>query len=103
MERVHELGADRVSVLHIAPACNLGFRRVTSPRLQALGGAATGVWKRLVRPPDRFVSISTEQLFGRLSLDGFPEMQPWLDYIFARYPWVRGEGMAASEVASKAA
>ncbi len=103
MERTHELGADRVSVLHISPACNPDFRRVTSPELQALNGTATGVWKRLVRPPDRFIGVSTERLFGGLSLDGFPGMREWLAYIFARYPWIRGEGRAASEVASKAA
>jgi hypothetical protein len=103
MERAHELGADRVSVLHISPACNPDFRRVTSPELQALNGTATGVWKRLVRPSDRFVGVSTERLFGGLSLDGFPAIREWLDYVFARYPWVRGEGRAASEAASKAA
>ena len=61
MERARELGASIVSVLHIAPADNTDFRKVTSPRLQALGTTAVDVWKRLVRQSDRFISVSTEQ------------------------------------------
>ena len=89
MERAHEIGADLVAVLHVAPARNSEFQKVTSPELRALGDTATGVWKRLVKPPDRFISISTEQLFGSLSPAQMPEMQPWLDYVFSRYPWLR--------------
>lgn len=88
MERAHELGADKASVLHVAPACNPDFQRVTSPELQPIGSTATGVWKRLVMPSDRFMSISTEQLFGGLSVDQFPEMQAWQEYVAARYAWV---------------
>jgi hypothetical protein len=95
MERAHELGADKTSVLHVAPACNSDFRKVTSPELQPLGKTATGVWKRLVTPDDRFVSVSTEQLFGGLSVERLPEMQEWLEYIFARYPWVQAKAAAA--------
>jgi hypothetical protein len=72
MERAHELGADQVSVLHIAPGRNSEFQKVTSPQLRALSDTATGVWKRLVRPAGRFVSISTEQLFGRFSAAELP-------------------------------
>jgi hypothetical protein len=88
MERAQELGANTVSVLHIAPARNTDFRKVTSPKLQTLGETATGVWKKLVRPRDRFISVSTEQLFGNLSVDQLPEMQAWLDYVSTRYAWV---------------
>jgi len=48
-----------------------------------------------VTPGDRFVSISTEQLFGGLSVERLPEMQEWLEYIFARYPWVQAKAVAA--------
>jgi hypothetical protein len=89
MERAHELGADTVSVLHISPLRNVDFRKVTSPELEALGETATGVWKSLVRPGDRFISASTGQLFGGLSADQSNGMQAWLDYVFARYQWVR--------------
>jgi hypothetical protein len=95
MERVHELGADKVSVLHVAPACNSDFQKVTSAELQPLGKTATGVWKRLVMPGDRFISVSTEQLFGGLSEERLPEMREWLGYITARYPWVQAKAAAA--------
>lgn len=89
MERAQELGADLVSVLHIAPEANLDFRRVTSDRLGALGETAMGVWSKLVRHQDRFQSISTEKLFGGLSSKSLPEMAGWLEYIHERYAWVK--------------
>jgi hypothetical protein len=85
MERAQELGANTVCVLHIAPAGNKDFCKVTSPKLKTLGESATGVWKKLVRPRDRFISVSTEQLFGNLSVDQLPEMKAWLDYVRTRY------------------
>ena len=90
MEEAHELGADIVSVLHIAPAHNTDFRRITSPKLAHLGETATEVWSRLIRPPARFISVSTEQLFGDLDPAQLPEMRTWWDYVTARYAWVRG-------------
>lgn len=89
MERARELGADTVSVLHISPARNTDFHKVTSPDLGTLGETATSIWKRLAGPRDRFIRVSTEELFGRLSADQSHGMQAWLDYIFTRYPWVR--------------
>jgi len=88
MEKAHELGADIVSVLHIAPAHNTDFQKITSPALEKTGETATGAWKKLARPGDRFTSIHTEDLFGASSLQHLPEIKPWLDYIQARYPWV---------------
>jgi len=88
MENAHELRADVVSVLHIAPAHNRDFRRVTSPALGCLGDSAVGVWKRLVRTPDRFASVATEDLFGRLPVVRFPELAGWWDYVNRRYSWL---------------
>jgi hypothetical protein len=88
MEKAHELGADIVSVLHIAPAQNYDFRKVTSPELEKVGESAVGIWKKLCTPEGRFISISTEQLFGTLSTKQLPEIKPWVDYIHARYSWV---------------
>lgn len=95
MERAMELGARTVSVLHIAPAHNTDFRRVTSSDLEPLGDSAIEIWERLVRRPDRFVHISTEQLFGALSGTDLPELRQWLWYIDARYPWVRAKPLRA--------
>ncbi len=88
MEKAHELGADIVSLLHIAPAHNTDFRKVTSPELVKLGESATSIWEKLVKAERRFISVSTEQLFGNLSKKQLPEMKSWLEYIYARYAWV---------------
>lgn len=89
MEKAHELGADVVSVLHIAPMHNTDFRRVTSPELEKLGDTATGVWQQLVAERDRFASVSTETLFDPMVAKPAPEMRVWAGYIGARYPWVQ--------------
>jgi hypothetical protein len=89
MEKAHELGADIVSVLHIAPAQNTEFCRVTSPQLVNLGETATGVWGKLVKPADRFISVSTEKLFGNLSAEKNPQINAWIEYINTRYRWIR--------------
>ncbi|MCC7354591.1 MAG: hypothetical protein IT330_12660 [Anaerolineae bacterium] len=91
MERAHELGADIVSLLHIAPAHNGDFRRVTSPDLRnaGLGESVMDIWKNLVRIPDRFRSISTEELFGSLPVMNFPELAAWWEYVTTRHTWVR--------------
>lgn len=92
MERARELGADVVSVLHIAPAHNTDFHKVTSAKLETLGKTAMDVWRNLVRPQSRFLSLSTEQLFGPLFTTQPLAMQRWLAYIGLRYRWVRDEG-----------
>lgn len=89
MEKAHEMGADIVSVLHIAPTHNADFHKVTSPNLRKLGESATSVWGKLVKTEGRFISISTEQLFGNLSAKQLPEIETWIEYIQARYAWVR--------------
>lgn len=89
MEKARELGADAVSLLHISPAHNRDFRRVTSPRLQALGESATGVWSQLVSDGSRFTAAHSEGLFGRFDVRPFPQLQPWWEYLTARYAWVK--------------
>jgi hypothetical protein len=88
MEKAHELGAHIVSLLHIAPAHNTDFRAITSPELQSFGGSATSVWSKLVKPPNRFTSISTEELFGKFDIREYPELEGWREFITARYSWV---------------
>jgi hypothetical protein len=88
MEKAKELGADAVSVLHIAPAQNTDFHRITSPELSKLGETVIDVWTRLVRIEDRFISISTERLFSSLFAKRLPEIQEWSDYVSKRYAWV---------------
>lgn len=91
MERAHELDADTVSLLHIAPTQNLDFKRVTSPNLQSLGSSPTAIWKGLVGKPEAFRSISTEEMFGRFPITQFSALQEWWAYIATRYPWITAE------------
>lgn len=93
MEKAHELGTDVVSVLHIAPARNADFHIITSPELEKLGEQATNVWTKLVRTESRFISVSTERLFGNLYAEPLPEMQTWIEYTGKRYAWVQADSM----------
>jgi hypothetical protein len=88
MEKAHELGADIVTLLHISPAHNLDFRRITSPKLAHLSKSATGAWNRLVKPKNRFIPVYSEDLFGNLNDLSSQEMQQWKTYIYTRYSWV---------------
>ena len=89
MERARENNADMVSVLHIAPAHNRDFLAITSPALAGLGSSAVEVWKRLVAEQDRFISVSTEELFGPIVASPPAELRAWADYIAERYSWLR--------------
>jgi hypothetical protein len=88
MELARELDTEVVSVLHIAPAHNDDFQKVTSPALRGLGISATHVWKRLLRVSDRFSSINTEDLFNGIDRTAFPELNEWWRYLSARYRWL---------------
>lgn len=86
MEKAHELKADIVSLLHIAPRINEDFAKVTSPKLIQMGKTATDVWENLVKPEGRFISVNTEELFGKfISAD----MEDWSNYIRTRYRWIK--------------
>ena len=90
MEKAHEMGADVVSLLHISPAHNHDFMRVTSPELRTIDISPTRVWKKLVKTPDRFTGEYTENIFGNFDIAAFPEMKEWWQYITSRYDWVIG-------------
>lgn len=89
MERAHELGADIVSVLHVAPRHNKDFLRVTSAALVGMGDSAIDVWKKIVRDQSRFASVYTEDLFGKFPVAEYPALKNWWEYIQARYCWIR--------------
>jgi hypothetical protein len=90
MEKAHELGADEVSLLHISPAHNTDFMRITSLDLQAIDISATRVWGKLVKNPGRFVGEYTENIFGNFQVEKSPELKEWWRYISERYGWVVG-------------
>lgn len=85
MEQAHELGADKVSVLHICPEANKAFKKITSPALRDLGKSATEVWKRLLTDQDKFISVSTESLFNSFHTN---VLNDWKTYIQERYSFL---------------
>jgi len=88
MERIGELGASMVSVLHISPEANKDFPAITSPELRLPDTSVTALWSALVRNADRFRSISTEELFRTPQFERSTTMSDWWAYITQRYSWV---------------
>jgi hypothetical protein len=84
MQAAKEDGAERVRVLHVAPAGNWRLRRVTSPALRALGEDAFAVFGGLLADSESFVSRTTEALFAPLIADA-PAGDAWAGYLRDRY------------------
>ena len=83
MERHGEMGADVVSLLHIAPAANRDFMgRVTSPELRLVGGDVHEIWGALVEP-GRFMGVHVEDLVPVVCRNG-PD-PGWAAYMRLRY------------------
>ncbi|PBC01456.1 hypothetical protein [Mesorhizobium sp. WSM3860] len=87
MQATQEDGAERVRVLHIAPAGNERLTRVTSPALRPLGDNAFKVYRSMLEYPDDFISRSTESLFSPLIADA-PKGDAWADYLRDRYTFL---------------
>ncbi len=54
-----------------------------------MGGSLESEKPKLIKHERRFISVSSEQLFGNLTVKQLPEMKSWMEYIHARYPWVK--------------
>jgi hypothetical protein len=86
MESAHEMGADIVSYLHIAPRCNGELmQRITSPALAHLGKNVHEVWAKLVKPaePSRFHLVYTEDLLK--VMNAHAPSDSWKRFVNARY------------------
>ena len=60
LERSRVLGAERVRVVHVLPAENEAYQRsLVRPSHRALGATVRELWQRLLRLPDRFVSLDS--------------------------------------------
>ena len=91
MEFKKEFDADVVSVLLICPEANKEFRnRVTSPELTEYadfkGKGPLEIWKMLV-PPEKFNSISVENLFRSILNNQLLADAGWIEYLKVRYGW----------------
>ena len=83
MEQEHEMGADIVSLLHIAPGANKELlNRVTSPSLKVLGDDIHSAWKKLTAL-DRFMGIHLEDHIPAF-LRNAPNRH-WAEYMQLRY------------------
>ena len=83
MENHHEMGADIVSLLHVAPVANKQLMdRVTAPAFRSIGSSIHEVWSKLVKP-GRFSGIYLEALLP-LMCQYAPDSE-WATYINLRY------------------
>jgi hypothetical protein len=96
MERSHENGAERVRVLHIHPKANKALHTITSQKIAEAVGHEAGddafvAFSKLLAPSadgaDRFVSRTTESLFGPF-LGEASEGAAWRTYLRDRYDFV---------------
>lgn len=88
--------ATSVSVLHLAPRANHGFRTITSPALRAWAErelpekdrSVTDAWHLLLTNPARFRHVAVEDFFAPALGAGGAELDAWRAYTKARYSWV---------------
>ena len=83
MERHQEMGADIVSLLHVAPTANKELmNRVTSSQLTRFGSNLHGIWTTLVAK-ERFKGVAVEALLPLICANApTPETR---DYLELRY------------------
>ena len=86
MEREHEMRADIVSVLHIAPRANDGLMNRALSCKVATGTTVAEVWRTVVTP-DRFKALATEDLIPLLMESGADPA--WTSYVGKRYGGMR--------------
>lgn len=84
--RAIEGGAERVSILHLAPRENVAFQKITAQALKGRSGTACECWKSLLERPDRFDSRYIDDLFSAFDAEKFG-MSDWAKYIEGRYGW----------------
>ena len=87
MECHHEMEADIVSLLHVAPAANLELmKRITSPMLQSIGSDIHKVWSELVIP-GRFTGVHLEEVLAMVCR--YAPLRGWSSYMEQRYGAMR--------------
>ncbi len=89
MEVNHEMDADIVSILHVSPKANVGFRNhITSRYLEKSypGKTVLEIWEGLVKT-ERFKSISVEDMLQAINQAASTKYSSWVDYLNMRYGW----------------
>lgn len=60
LEKAGAEGAGRVRLVHVSPPANLAYQEsICRPEQRALGDSVSEIWKRLLRHPDRFLSVDS--------------------------------------------
>ena len=89
MERLGELEANVVCMVHIGPAADTGFAQsITSPTLRAYDCTVSAIWAQLA-PKERPVAIPAEDLLSVIELAAPQARYPWRDDLLCRYGWWR--------------
>lgn len=85
-----EMGADIVSVIHVAPKANQDFGKnfQAAPSVGAYGRTIGAAWTQIA-PEDRFLSISSESLLTTIEQVAPASLRPWSEYLLTRYGWWR--------------
>lgn len=97
MQAIQEDAAERVRVLHIAPAANRRLTRVTSPAMRPLGDNAFKVYRSLLIETEDFISRSTESLFTPLIADALTD-DAWAKYLRSRYAFLADPANSPNEM-----
>ena len=87
--------AASVRVLHLSPASNADFKRITSDTLRDWAEATspgeplavTDAWRRLLIEGERFEHRTIEGFFAPQLEDPSKELAEWAEYVSLRYPW----------------
>ena len=84
-----EMEADVVSVLTVVPHADREYEeRFTAPVFARYGRTVGAAWSFLA-PPDRFLSLHTENLLSVIEQVTPEPMSGWRDYLLTRYGWWR--------------
>lgn len=84
MERNHEMGADVVTVMHIAPRANTELvERITSPKLASHGTTVHEVWNSLLTDKESFKGLYFEDFLPVIA--GHAPNKAWAKWMNLRY------------------
>ena len=83
-----EMGAEVVTVLHVAPRANydLSDNLSAAPEMRRWGSTLTEAWSHLA-PAGRFLSISNEDLLNSTAALADSRHSTWVEYLLQRYGW----------------
>lgn len=85
IEKAHELGTDKVYLMHISPKVNIDFKEITSNNLKQFGSTATEAWTSVLRDKSKFIPVYTEDFFDEEIITDDDNLLPYWNFIKDRY------------------